>query len=83
MSQKLVYYVKKERDVKFVQCHMFSGKIRMKNALANGDKNEGVGDWITIISSENLFKPSVDLDFEKLYYKLLLFNFELNLDANE
>ena len=55
----------------------------MKKASASGDKNEGVGDWITITSTEDLFKLGVKLDFEKLNYKPLLFNREFNHDANE
>ena len=55
----------------------------MKKALDNGNKNKGISDCITITSTEDLFTLGVNLDFEKLDYKLLLFNCELNTDANE
>ena len=55
----------------------------MKKASASGDENEGVGDWFKITSPEDLFKLCVDLDFETLDYKSLLFNCEFDPDANE
>ena len=62
---------------------MYNSKIRMKKASVSGDENEGIGDWMTITSTEYLFKLWVNLDFEKLDYKPLLFNCEFNSDANE
>ena len=38
----------------------------MKKASACGDENEAVGNWITITSTEDLFKLGFDLDFEKI-----------------
>ena len=83
LRQKPLYYLKKECDVKLVQCHTYNGKIRMKKASASGHENKRVGDWITITSTENLFKLGVNSDFEKLDLKSLLFNCEFNPDANE
>ena len=40
-----------------------------KNAdLNNDDKDEGIGNWITITSLDNLFKHDINIDFNKLYY---------------
>ena len=79
LRQKLLNYVKNECDGEFVLCHTY-GKIRMKKSarkngdLSNDDKDEGIGDWITITSPDDLFKHDINIDFEKLDYLPLEIN---------
>ena len=60
--------------IEFVLCHTYNGKIRMKKSarkngdLSNDDKDEGIGDWITITSPDDVFKHDINIDFEKLDY---------------
>ena len=80
LRQQLLNYVKNECDGEFVLCHTYNGKIRMKkSARKNGDlniddKDEGIGDWITITSPDDLFQHDINIDFKKLYYVPLKIN---------
>ena len=42
--------------------------------LNDGIKDEGIGNWLTINSTDDLFKFNIDLDFEKLGCKPLMIN---------
>ena len=42
--------------------------------LNNDDKDEGIGDWITITSLDDLFKHDTNIDFKKLDYEPLKIN---------
>jgi len=66
-------------------CHTFNGNIRMKHSgkkagkpLGENNKDEGYGDWITISSSENLFRLNIDVNFRALGYQPLLINQGVN-----
>ena len=82
LRSKLFNYIKNECDGEFVLVHTYSynGSIRTKrSALKHGKLNdrktdEGIGNWLTINSTDDLFKFNIDLDFEKLGYKLFMFN---------
>ena len=47
----------------FVLCLTYNGRIRMKKSaceqgvMADGDKEEGTGNWIVISSPDDLFRP--------------------------
>ena len=72
LRSKLLNYVKNECDGKFVLCHTYNGRIRMKRSareqgvLTNGNNNEGTGNWIGISSPDDLFHHDIDVDFAKL-----------------
>ena len=42
--------------------------------LNNDDKDEGIGDWITITSPDDFFKHDINIDFKKLDYVPLKIN---------
>ena len=60
------------------------GRIRVKKASRLVDKEGkdiGVGDWISVSSPDDLFKPEVhDIEFGKLNYYPLLLNDENDSD---
>ena len=81
LRAKLLRYIKEECKDKFVMCHTYNGKIRAKKSAKemgklpdNYEKDEGVGNWITFTSPEDFFKHDIDIKFDKLGYKPLLFN---------
>ena len=84
LRSKLLNYVKYECNDKFVLCYSMNGRIRMKKASGRIDKegkDNGVGDWISVASPDDLFKHGVnDFDFGKLNYYPLLFNDENDSD---
>ena len=53
---------------KFVMCHTYNGKIRMKEC---GKKE---GNSIIVASSEDLFKLNIDINFKLLDYQPLFIN---------
>ena len=63
---------------------MINGRIRIKKSakykgnIGNNEKDEEIGDWITISTPDGLFKHSIDVDFQKLNYLPLLFNDDAN-----
>ena len=67
--------VKNECNGKFVLCHTYNGRIRMKRSareqgvMTDGGKDEGTGNWIVISSPDDLFRHDVDVDFAKVDYK--------------
>jgi len=83
LRSKLLNYVKKECDNEFVMCHTYNGKVKMKKSakkagLINDDeRDQGTGPWLTISSPDDFFKVGVDIDFNKLNYKPLLYNSEI------
>ena len=54
LRSKLLHYVKNKCSGKFVLCHTINGRIRMKKSakyegeIGNNEKDEEIGDWITI-----------------------------------
>ena len=84
LRSKLLHYVKNECGGKFVLCYTINGRIRMKKSakyegkIGNNEKDEGIGDWITISTPDDLFKHNIDVDFQKLNYLPLLFNDDAN-----
>ena len=80
LRSKLLNYVKNECDGKFVLCHTYNGRIRMKRSareqgvLTNGNKHEGTGNWIVISSPDDFFPHDIDVEFAKLDYKPMLIN---------
>ena len=76
--QKLLNYVKKKCEGKFVLCHSYNGRKRTKKLTQfhrktdGNEKGDGVEEWININSPNDLFKRDIDVDFTKLDYKPLL-----------
>ena len=72
-----------ECNGKFVLRHSIHGRIRIKRTFERVDKkeeNDGIGDWISISSPDELFQHGLDdIDFGKYYYRLL-FNDENGSD---
>ena len=60
LRYKLLNYVKTKCDNKFVMCHKYNGKIRMKEC----GKEEG--NWIIVGSPEDLFKLKIEIDLNCL-----------------
>ena len=71
LRSKLLHYVKNECGEKFVLCHTINGRIKIKKSakyegkIGNNEKDEGIGDWITISTPDDLFKHNIDVDFQK------------------
>ena len=40
-------------------------------SFQHGEKDKGVGEWITVTSPEDLFKPNIDVNFQLLDHKSL------------
>ena len=78
LRSKLFNYIKNKCNGEFVLVHIYNGSIRAKRSALNmandGKKDDKIGDWLTINSTDDLFKFNIDLDFEKLGYKPLLIN---------
>ena len=80
LRSKLFNYIKNECDGEFVLVHTYNDSIRAKRSalkhgkLNDGKKDEGIGDWLIINSTDDLFKFNIDLDFKKLGYKPLMIN---------
>ena len=80
LRSKLLNYVKNDCKGKFVLCHTYNGRIRMKKSalkqgvLTDGSEDEGTGNWIVILSPEDLFRLDINVDFVKLDYKPMLIN---------
>ena len=51
---------------------------KYKDKIGNNEKDEEIGDWITISVPDDLFKHNIDVDFQKLNYLPLLFNDDAN-----
>ena len=87
LRSKLLNYVKNDCDGKFVLCHTYNGRIRMKRSareqgvLTVDGKDEGTGNWIVISSPDDLFRLDVEVDFAKLNYKPLLINRDDHYDS--
>ena len=87
LSSKLLNFVKNDCDGKFVLCHTYNGRIRMKRSgfeqgvLTDGGKDEGTGNCIVILSPDDLFYLDVDVDFAKLNNKPMLFNKDNHYDS--
>ena len=41
---------------------------KYEGKIGNNEKAEGIGDWITISTPDDLFKDNIDVDFRKLNY---------------
>ena len=52
---------------------------REQGVLTDGGKDEGTGNWIVILSPNDLFR--LDVDFAKLSYKPLLINRDDHYDS--
>ena len=80
LHYKLLNYVKNNCNNRFVMCHSYNGKIRMKESAKTGDacdsgEDESRGDWIAISSPDDLFTLGFDeIDFEALNYQPLFIN---------
>ena len=68
MRYQLLNYVKTKGGNKFVFCHTYNEKIRMKEC----GKEEG--NRIIVASPEDLFKLNIDIDFKLLDYQPLFIN---------
>ena len=51
----------------------FAGK-HSDGSFQDGEKNEGVGEWITVTSPEDLFKLNIDVNFQSFDHKSLMIN---------
>lgn len=81
LRSKLFHYVKNECQGKFVMCHTWNGKIRMKKSkkkaglyLDPEEKDVGIGNWLVIASPDDLFQYDVDIDLKKLGFQPLFIN---------
>ena len=52
--------------------------VKYEGKIGNNEKDEEIGDWITILTPDDLFKHNIDVDFQKLNYLPLLFNDDAN-----
>ena len=80
LRSKLLNYVKNDWEGKFVLCHTYNSRIRMKKsareqgALTDGSKDESTGNGIVISSLVDLFRLDINVDLAKLDYKPMLIN---------
>ena len=80
LRSKLLQYVKKECNNKFVLCHTNNRNIRMKKSVKKesligvNEKDLGTSPWLVVSTPDDLFKHNVDINFFKLNYQRLLFN---------
>ena len=44
------------------------------NSFQDGEKDEGVGEWMTVTPPENLFKLNIDVNFQLHDHKSLMIN---------
>ena len=69
LRSKLLHYVKNECSGKFILYHTINGRIRIKKSakykgkIGNNEKDEEIGDWITISTPDDLFKHNIGIDF--------------------
>ena len=69
---KLFNYIENECDGEFVLVHTYNGNIRAKRSalkhgkLNDGKKDEGIRNWLTINSTDDLFKFNIDLTLKNL-----------------
>ena len=82
LRSKLLIYLKETCKDEYVMIHTINGRIRMKKSMrASGEylgpdeKDFGTGKWIYISSPDDLFRNGIELDFKKLNYKPLGFNY--------
>jgi len=80
LRAKLLHYLKTECQDQYVMVHTLNGNIRMKKSAKKigqyfEGKDEGTGKWLYVKSVDDLFKHGIDVDFEKLGYRGLDFNF--------
>ena len=87
LRSKLLHYIKTNCK-NFVLAHTINGKIRVKKSatcsgriLLEGEKDEGMGNWISINSPEDLAKQGENIDFKSLNYYPLMFNDDLNVSS--
>ena len=52
-----------------------------QGVLTDGGKRKGTGNWIVILSPDDLFSRDVDVDFAKLNYKPLLISRDDHYDS--
>ena len=64
LRYKILNYVK----TRFVMCHSYNGKIRMKEA----GKEDGI--WIIVTSPDDLFNLNIVIDFAALNFQPLFIN---------
>ena len=87
LRSKLLNYVKNDCDGKFVLCHTYNGRIRMKRSaceqgvMTDNGKGEVTVNWIVISSPDDLLRLDVDVDFAKLDYKPMLINKDDHYDS--
>ena len=80
LRYKLQNYIKNNCNNRFVMCHSYNGKIRMKESAKIGDasdnkKDKGRGDWNAISSPDDLFILGFDeIHFKALNYQPLFIN---------
>ena len=48
-----------------------SARKHSDGSFQHGEKDEGVGEWITVMSPEDLFKLNIDVNFQLLDHKSL------------
>jgi len=46
--------------------------------LREGEKDEGMGEWIVITLPEDLFKHNIEMNFEKLGFRPFMINHEFD-----
>ena len=63
LRYKLLNYVKTKCNDRFVMCHSYNGKIRMKEAGKEGGK------WIIVTSPDDLFNLNIEIDFAALNFQ--------------
>ena len=51
---------------------------KQEGKIGSNEKDEGIREWITISTPDDLFKHNIDVDFQKLNYLPLLFNDDAN-----
>ena len=66
---KLLWYVKKKCDGRFVNCHTRNGDIYVKLKEAQGQED----DWVVFKTPEDLFKYHIDSDFSLINATYLKF----------
>ena len=68
LRYKLLNCVTTKCNDRFVMCHSYNGKIKMKEA---GKKE---GKWIIVTSPDDLFNLNIEIDFAALNFQPLFIN---------
>ena len=77
LRSKLLQYVKKESNNKFVLYRTNNGNLRMKKSakkeglIGVNEKDLGIGPWLVVRTPD---EHNVDINFSKLNYQPLLLN---------